>query len=357
MDWLRHLESEIFDNSLRDWLYAAAAFLLVFVLLPALRRFIDQRRRRWDSDKVPDGIELAALLASRTSFLVVLSVAAYIAVKTLKLPLRVHDVFEWIIIVTLWLQVGIWASAAVGFAIDRYYHRRHPESGANRASTEVLRFLARLVVYSAVLLLALENLGVNITTLLTGLGIGGIAVALAVQNVLGDLLASLSITLDKPFEVGDSLAVGDEVGTVEHIGVKSTRLRSLDGEQIIIPNADLLKSRIRNFKRMLERRHVFKIGIVYETPIELVQQVTGVLEEAVRLQPGTRFARAHFVSFGDSALQFETAYYILDPDYARYADTQQAINLRILGEFQRLGIEFAYPTQRHITERRAVTAQ
>ena len=178
----------------------------------------------------------------------------------------------------------------------------------------------------------------------TPAAVGGIAIALAVQNVLGDLLASLSIALDKPFKVGDFLVIGEEKGTVEHIGIKSTRLRSLNGEQIVMSNADLLGSRVRNFGLLYERRVVYKLGIVYETPREKIKAVAGIIERAIRAQDKTRFDRSHFVSFGDFALNYEAVFHVLDPDYGLSMDIQQAINLQIHEEFEKLGIEFAYPT-------------
>ena len=201
-----------------------------------------------------------------------------------------------------------------------------------------------MAVWVLAFLLLLANLGIDITALIAGLGVGGIAIALAVQKVLGDLLASLSIALDKPFKVGDFLVVGNEKGTVEHIGIKSTRLRSLDGEQIIMSNADLLGSRVRNFGLMYERRIVYKLGIVYETPREKIKAVPAIIERAIRAHDKTRFDRAHFVSFGDFSLNYEAVFYVLDPAYGVSMDIQQAINLEIHEEFEKLGIEFAYPT-------------
>jgi len=177
------------------------------------------------------------------------------------------------------------------------------------------------------------------------LGIGGIAVALAVQNILGDLFASFSIVLDKPFVIGDFIIVGDLMGTVERIGLKTTRLRSLSGEQIIFSNSDLLGSRVRNYKRMYERRISFSLGVAYETSAEQLERIPRMIEEIVSSQPKVRFDRSHFKSFGDFALVFETVYYILTPDYTAYMDAQQAINIAIARKFAEEGIRFAYPTQ------------
>jgi small-conductance mechanosensitive channel len=201
------------------------------------------------------------------------------------------------------------------------------------------------VLWALLTLVALGNLGVDITALVAGLGVGGVAVALATQNILGDVFASVSILLDKPFVPGDFVIIDDYMGTVENIGIKTTRIRSLGGEQIVFSNADLLRSRLRNYKRMAERRVVFRLGVVYQTTPETLKHVPDILREIVEAQDGTRFDRSHFVSYGDFALVFETVYYVVSPDYNRYMDINQAINLEIARRFADTGIEFAYPTQ------------
>src|SRR6185369_11730513 len=217
--------------------------------------------------------------------------------------------------------------------------------GETVTALELISFVARIAMWAIVLLLVLNHLGVNITALVAGLGVGGVAVALALQNVLGDLLASLAIVLDKPFVVGDTIAVGDVTGQVERVGIKTTRLRSVDGEQLVVANADLLKSRIHNFRQMTERRVLFGLGIAYETPQDKREAVPALLREIVLAQKGVRFDRAHFKGFGDSALLLEVVYYVLDRDYNVYMDAQQAINLEIGRRFRDEGIEFAYPTR------------
>jgi small-conductance mechanosensitive channel len=219
------------------------------------------------------------------------------------------------------------------------------EDAAAATTIGALRFIAKLVLWTAVLLLALDNLGLDITTLVAGLGVGGIAVALALQSVLGDLFASLSIVLDKPFVIGDFIIVGDFLGTVEHIGLKTTRVRSLSGEQLVFSNGDLLSSRIRNYKRMAERRIVFGFGVVYQTPAEQLEAIPGMVREFIESLEKTRFDRAHFKGFGNFSLDFEVVYYVLVPDYNIYMDIQQQINLALYRRFEQDGIEFAYPTQ------------
>jgi small-conductance mechanosensitive channel len=185
-----------------------------------------------------------------------------------------------------------------------------------------------------------------------GLGVGGIAVALAAQNILGDLFASLSIVLDRPFVLGDFLIVDDLMGSVEEIGLKTTRVRSLSGEQLVFSNTDLLNSRIRNYGRMFERRVVFQLGVTYQTPREQLQAIPGMVRDAVEAHGDrVRFDRAHFAKYGDFALSFEIVYYVLGPDYNEYMDIQQAINLDIHQRFEDAGIAFAYPTQTLFLER------
>jgi small-conductance mechanosensitive channel len=191
----------------------------------------------------------------------------------------------------------------------------------------------------------MDNLGFEISAVIAGLGIGGIAVALAAQAVLGDLFSYFSILFDKPFELGDFVIVDGHMGTIEHIGIKTTRIRSLGGEQLIFSNTDLTGSRLRNYKRMEQRRIVFKLGVTYQTPIEKLKGIPSVIKNIITNIEETRFDRAHFSGFGDFSLDFEVVYHVLTGDYNRYMDTQQDINLQIAEEFERQGIEFAYPTQ------------
>jgi len=183
-----------------------------------------------------------------------------------------------------------------------------------------------------------------------GLGVGGIAVALALQNILGDVFASMSILLDKPFVTGDFITVDELMGTVEHVGLKTTRLRSLSGEQLVFANSDLLKSRIRNYQRMEERRVAFAVRLAYPTPAEKLAAIPAIVREIIDAQELARFGRSHFKSFGTFSLDFENVYYVKSPDYDTYMDVQQAINLAICRRFQEEGIEFAHPAQTAIVD-------
>jgi small-conductance mechanosensitive channel len=191
----------------------------------------------------------------------------------------------------------------------------------------------------------LDNFGFNVATILAGLGVGGIAVGLALQSVLGDVIASFCIGLDEPFEVGDFIDLGEYKGTVEAVGLKTTKIRSVNGELLVLPNNDIVSSRIRNFKRMQERRVVFRVGVVYDTKLEQLGEIADLPRSVVETQSNVRLDRAHFVEFGDSSLNFEVVYFVLTPDYLEYMNIQQAINLRIFEEFGRRNIHFAFPTR------------
>ncbi|RRR70956.1 MAG: mechanosensitive ion channel family protein [Candidatus Viridilinea halotolerans] len=249
--------------------------------------------------------------------------------------------------ILLLFQMGFWGNALLANWIERYSTQNGETNAAGVGTARLITFLGRVVLYSVITLLILDNVpGVQITPLLASLGVGGIAVALAVQNILGDLFASLSIALDKPFIVGDFITVGNEMGTVQEIGLKTTRLRSLSGEQLVLSNGDLLNSRIRNFKRMEERRILFNVGVLYETDTALLRVIPQMLREAVEAQAEqVRFDRAHLARFDSSALTFEVVYFVLSPDFNVYMDIQHAINMLIVERFRAEGIVFAYPTQ------------
>jgi small-conductance mechanosensitive channel len=334
-------------NPVGNWVLAAIAFLVTFTILPMVRGFITARRRKWiqGGHKLPTAIEVATMLVERTSKLFLLSVALYLAASQLNLPPRIEHALSIVIILTFWFQVGLWAMAAVRFAINRRA-RRNGTDAALASSIDIIVFIAGITVWAMAFLLALDNLGVEIKPLLAGLGITGIAVALAVQTVLGDLLASLSIALDKPFVVGDSLQVDNLSGTVEHIGVKSTRIRSVDGEQLIISNADLLKSRIRNNGRMRERRSAFSINVSYDTPAEKLREIPPFVKSVIEAQKNTRFDRCHFLGYGDWGLRLDIVYFVTVSDYQTFADAQQAINLAILERFREREVKFAFPYAR-----------
>jgi small-conductance mechanosensitive channel len=340
--------AQFLDNSVEEWTLALVTFLVTFTVLPIVKGFISSRRKRWIAAgrvTLPDPIELAGLLAERTNRLFLLAVAVYLASRNLTFPARLERVLTVVIVSLFWVQIGLWAMTAVRFGIERRRRRSEALDAVLSSSIEIILFVAGLLIWTMVLLLALDNLGVQIKPLLAGLGVGGIAVALAVQTVLGDVLASLSIALDKPFTIGDFLSVDDFQGTVEHIGVKSTRLRSISGEQIVMSNTDIIKARVRNFGRMRERRAVFQLGVHYDTPPETLAAIPNAIREIVEAQENVRFDRCHFLTYGDTALQFETVFIVKRADFNTYADVQQRINLAILTKLRAMSVKFAAPTR------------
>ena len=339
------LDITVLGNDLRAWGIAVLSAVLVTIAVNAVVRTIASRLRAYAERHRGGWAQIGQRVLDRTQFVVYLALALYAASLPLDLPPRARAVVTGIGIVVLLLQAGIWGIAAVDAWLERYRSLRLAVDPSAVTTMGALVFVSKLVVWAAVLLLVLDNVGVDITALVAGLGIGGIAVALAVQNILGDLFASLSIVLDKPFVLGDFLSVGEHLGSVEAIGLKTTRLRSLSGEQLVFANSDLLSSRIRNYGRMFERRALFAIGVTYQTPRAKLEHLPGILREAVEAQARTRFDRAHFKEFGSFSLNFEVVYYVLDRDYNLYMDIQQAINLRIHERFDAEGIDFAYPTQ------------
>jgi small-conductance mechanosensitive channel len=345
------LAQRYLGNSLAQWGWAALAFTVPFIVLPLARDQLLRLRKLWVVRRSPEQQTsgpmsfLIGLLGS-TSPLVRLVVAFYLAEKILKLPAALDHFFDVVIVLGVWLQVGLWLITAVRHLLSQREAMRDPAVGG---SLNVLMFCVQVVVWAVVALLALDNLGVNISALLAGLGIGGIAVALAVQTMLGDLLGSLSITLDKPFVVGDWVKLEDYEGVVEHIGLKSTRLRSVSGEQIIVTNADMLKSRLRNLGRMPERRVQFKLHVAYDTPPDKIIQVAPLIEELVRAQPQTNYVGCLLLRLGTYALEYEVTYFVVDPQPMQYGQTVDAINRAIVARFAEAGISFAYPTQRNIS--------
>lgn len=343
MDWL--VEYEVLDNTLLAWGTALLIFLVASTLLGIARRVVRARLRTLAERHRAGAMEIADNVARATQGWFVLLVAVFLAAQSLDTSPRTTTVLGHVVIIGLLIQLGLGATAAmVSFLAQRRARQLAEDPGAV-ATMDILGFVLRVAIWSFILLLTLDNLGVDITALVAGLGVGGIAVALAAQNILGDLFASLSIVLDKPFVVGDFIILDDYMGSVEKVGLKTTRVRSLSGEQLIFSNADLLSSRIRNYGRMFERRVVFSLGVTYQTSAEQLRRIPPIIREAIEANDHVRFDRAHFQQFGDFALVFEVVYYVLSPNYNVYMDIQQAVNLTLFERFAAEGIEFAYPTQ------------
>ncbi|WP_020650714.1 mechanosensitive ion channel family protein [Solimonas variicoloris] len=340
------LQHMIFGNPLASWLFASAAAVLTVFVVWALRQFIVRRLSRYaalTSTRVDDSL---IAVTRRTRLWLVWLPALWVAAQSLTLPERIDALLRGAAILAMIWQFGLWLAAGIDFWVERSRARAAQEGSGAATSLAALTFVAKTALWAILLLVALDNLGIDVTAMIAGLGVGGVAVALAVQNILGDLFASLSIVIDKPFVIGDFIIVDEYMGTVEHVGLKTTRIRSLGGEQLVFSNSDLLKARLRNYKRMRERRVVFQFGLLFETPADKLERVAALLREIVSAQPQVRFDRAHFASIGEWSYNFEVVYWMLDPDYNQYMDTQQSINLAIVRRLDQEGIGLAYPARK-----------
>lgn len=330
-----------FFSGLPPWAQGSIAAVAVAAVLGLVIRLVRYRLRRIAEATTNTADDLLADVADRTTAWFPMIVGLWVGTLFLELPDKAGMAMRFVLAVALGIQAGRWLATLVEGMAMRAASERDPKS----ATMTIVRITVRTVVWAGVFLMVLANLGVDVTALVAGLGVGGVAVALALQAVLGDLFASLAIAFDKPFEVGDFIVLDDAAGTVERVGLKTTRVRSISGEQLVFSNAKMLESRIRNFRRMEERRIVFEFGVTYQTPFETLRAIPGEVEKLVRDDEQTRFDRAHFKSYGDSALIFEVVYYVLSRDYTDYMNAQQRINLALFERMAEMGAGFAYPTQ------------
>ena len=330
-----------------------AESVIIFIGLIILFRFMQfaviARLKTLSARTATDIDDIAISAINRIRMWVYVLVALYIAIQPSELSEEVDTVTTFIFLFVLVWQIIEVAVTFADYAAKRFLEKDMDGDGVvdpNAATaSHMVTLLVRIVLWSLGFLFVLSNLGIEVTSLIAGLGIGGIAVAFALQGILSDLFSSFSIYFDKPFRIGDFIVVGEHMGTVEKIGIKTTRLKALQGEELVISNAELTSTRVQNFKKMQERRIVFQFGITYETSKEKVQAVPGLVEQIFNVCDGIRLDRAHFTSFGDSALIFEVVYYVESPDYNIYMDLQQKLNFELHDKLTEAGIQFAYPTQ------------
>jgi small-conductance mechanosensitive channel len=334
-------------NPLEAWLTAALTATILFVVLLIVRRLLVSRLGKLAARTTNQIDDMIVALIGETRAWVLLVLAVYIGFSPLKLPPRVELYLSPAAKLVLLWQAAIWGVGAITFWVK--HHLEHRTGTSDRAGIAMINAMGvggKVLLWILIAITALKSVfEIEITPLITGLGVSGIAVALAVQNILGDLLAALAIVFDKPFDVGDNIGVDSITGTVEHIGLKTTRIRSITGEQIIIGNGDLLKSRLRNYRRMYQRRASFNLDVTFDTPADALARLPGILERIVSAQSPVKFDRSHVSSFSDSAIRIETVYYVLDPDYKKYMDIQQAINLEVLRQFATERVKFAFPSR------------
>ncbi len=342
--YLSQLDRVLVRNPLSDWLVAIAVALGIVLLVFAIQRLLI---RQLSNVLRPKASKMDAALINAvesTKLWLIVFVALYFGSQYLELGKKTELILDRIVTAAVLLQVGLWLGAILDFWVATSRMRAEQHDVGTATSLSALNFIGKLLLWMMMLLFILDNLGINVTALVASLGIGGIAVALAVQNILGDLFASLSIVVDKPFVIGDAIVVDNFSGTVEHVGLKTTRLRSDTGEQLIFSNSDLLKARLRNYKRMHERRVLLTLDVEFATSPQVVEAIPGMLCDIVAREPQTRVERAHLKALVGGAYQFEIVYWMVDPAYALYMDTRQRVLMAIVRRFEADGIRFSFPT-------------
>ncbi len=334
---------KILENTIQDYtlaLLAFAVFVFLFKLFQDLAiRYFKKLAKKTKTDIDDAFIKIIQTIKPQFYYFV----AFYFATLLLSLNGTTKKIINALLLIWITYQVVIAINVLIEYITKRYI-KSEGEAG-NKSAINLLSGIAKGILWVLGALLILSNLGVNITSLVAGLGIGGIAVALALQNILMDLFSSFAIYFDKPFVPGDFIVVGDNMGTVEKIGIKTTRIRALQGEEIVISNQELTSARIQNFKKLEKRRIVFSFGVTYETPQEKLEKIPSMIENIIKSIEMADFDRTHFQKFDDSALTFEVVYFVKSAEYGDYMDINQQIHLKIKGLFEKEGISMAYPTQ------------
>lgn len=346
------LDNVYFDNTVRAYFIALGIFIALIFAIRIFRRVVLNRLKKW-AGHTETTIDDFLVQAIEKAVLPLLNFGAFfIAVNTLNLSDKAEKIIHGAYAVVITYFVLRLVTAAIKHAIEAKVSNQE-NAEAKLKQVKGIMIIISIVIWMLGIVFLLDNFGYDVTAFITGLGIGGIAIALAAQNILGDLFNYFVIFFDRPFEVGDFIIVDEKKGTVEAIGIKTSRIRSLTGEELVFSNSDLTKSRIHNYKRMNKRRIVFKIGVVYQTSIENLKVIPEIIKGIIKKQSEVEFDRAHFFSYGESSLDFEVVYYIMNSDYNKYMDVQQAINLSIFEEFEKAGIQFAYPTRTVFIEKNA----
>jgi len=345
------LSLQLGPNTGRDYVMAGVIFIGAWIILKILQVLIVSYLGRLSKKTKTDADDMIVRIVANVKPPLYFLIAIYLAVRSLTLPTLAVQIVKILFILVLVYEVIKALQDIIEYVARKAMVKSGQDEEVSKASIKTLSVLVKIVLWSLGLLLVLSNLGVNVTSLIAGLGIGGIAVALAIQNILADIFASFSILIDKPFEVGDFIIVGSDMGTVEKIGIKTSHIRTLDGQQLIISNKELTEARVQNFKRLEKRRALLNLGVIYETDREKLQKIPGMIKEIVSSVGETEFDRCHFKSFGDYSLNFEVAYYVLKQDYIEYLDVVEKVNLAIFEAFKNEKIEFAYPTNVQYTKK------
>ena len=338
------LHQTFFHNRILDYLNCLFIFLIGIIIIQIFKIIILNRLKVW-TKKISTTLDDFLIQAVKKKLLPLLYFGAfYLSIRGLALSSVLYKSINVLGLILLAIFGARFLLTMIEYILKTYWAKKGMEA-AKKQSLDGIITVIKVVVWGFAVIVLLDNLGIKISALVAGLGIGGIAIALAAQAVLGDLFSYFTIFFDRPFEIDDFIIVGDYLGTVEHIGIKTTRIRSLSGEQLVFSNSDLTNSRLRNYKRMDKRRVDFKLGVTYETDLEQLKEIPAMIANIIKSVDDVVFDRAHFFSYGDFSLVFDVVYYVLSSDYNKYMDIQQEINFKIKEEFEKRKIEFAYPTQ------------
>ncbi|MGJ3230547.1 MAG: mechanosensitive ion channel family protein [Oceanicaulis sp.] len=320
----------------------AAGLYVALLVLRMLAHAALKRLGRKDETAFP-AIVGRAVGKINSLFLLVVSLA--VTIRFYPIPGVFEDILSWLMLVALVLQVSALAQEIAVSLLQRKAARAGETGSDLSSAVSVLKWLIIGAIWILTIIVLLDTAGVQVTALIAGLGVGGIAIGLAAQGIFSDLFASLSILFDKPFKKGDFVNFGTISGTVEEIGLRTTRIRSLSGEQISVSNTDLTSERVHNFQRLMRRRQVVRIGVLYQTPADVIEAIPGWIKEHIDTVELVTFDRAHFTGFGDSSLNFEIVFWVEKPDYVIFMDKTQEVNLGIMRRFAAEGVDFAYPTR------------
>jgi len=351
------LSTIFLNNTLASYLRAILVILTVYILINFFDRILLNRISRLFEKYSSSFAELFEEITEKRVYPLIYFLTFYIIFAQLRTIALLDNIIRIILIILTVIFTVLVLQDVLTYIIKKYWDKKQ-KSEEQQKLLSITLIAVRIVIWSIALLFILDNLNIQITGLITGLGIGGIAVAFAAQNILNDLFNYFTIFFDKPFDIGDFVIVGNYKGSIEHIGVKTTRIRSLSGEQLIISNTDLVNSRVNNYKRMERRRINFSFGVTYDTSLEKLKQIPEIIENIIKEVEGTEFDRAHFSEYAEFSLLFQVVYYVTDSDYKVYMDIQQKINYRLYEELEKLGVEFAFPTQTiHLSEKPRIDSE
>ena len=338
------LSSTYLNNTIQNYLFSIAIIIAGLLLIRIFKSLLLKKIIGWSGKTTTHLDDFIVSSIERFGIPALYIATVYAGITFLTLSPRLHSILNVAITFAITFLV-IQLISSIILVLLRSYILRQEHGTEKVKQLGGIMLLINVIIWGIGILFFFDNIGYDITAIIAGLGIGGIAIALAAQNILGDLFNYFVIFFDRPIEIGDFIVVDDKNGVVDYIGIKTTRIKTLSGEQLIFSNSDLMNSRIHNFKRMKERRVVFKIGVTYQASLENLKKLPGIFKAIIEEQNPVRFDRAHLSGYGDSSIDFEMVYIVLDAEYNKYMDIQQAINLRIFEEFENMGLEFAYPTR------------